>query len=426
MFSLKEESKKTKLILYTIMFIFFIIGTYTVIKYGDNYLLGNFNEWNNDDVKYVRSAWTLLDNGKFTYHNVNDETVFIMPGLPYTMAFFMSIFGKFGGITAFRIFQVVLMSLSFSLIFFIGRFLFNSKVGIISSILSILYLPNLFTPNLLLTEVIFYFLILLLVYTTLVAIKSREIKHYIIGGIVWGIAALFRPTVGAYPIVVLILWIYNNYKFKDILKFTIIVSSVFCLVMSPWWIRNYKEFHRFIPFTLSSGNPMIQGSYINYDTTIDFHPWETTDDVIKQEEYYKDNLVYRFKNYILKKPLTYAKWYLIDKTVILWISPFYWKPVYNIHIVFVGIYHLLLLTLGFIGMYSIHKKSKNNKVDKTARILFWLFIYYSVVHIPYITFNRYSYPMIWIFVISSAFVINNIITQKQERSKQILNTNNLE
>ena len=101
MFSLKEESKKTKLILYTIMFIFFIIGTYTVIKYGDNYLLGNFNEWNNDDVKYVRSAWTLLDNGKFTYHNVNDETVFIMPGLPYTMAFFMSIFGKFGGITAF-------------------------------------------------------------------------------------------------------------------------------------------------------------------------------------------------------------------------------------------------------------------------------------------------------------------------------------
>ncbi|UXZ09062.1 glycosyltransferase family 39 protein [Clostridium perfringens] len=71
---------------------------------------------------------------------------------------------------------------------FIGRFLFNSKVGIISSILSILYLPNLFTPNLLLTEVIFYFLILLLVYTTLVAIKSREIKHYIIGGIVWGIA----------------------------------------------------------------------------------------------------------------------------------------------------------------------------------------------------------------------------------------------
>ena len=190
MFSLKEESKKTKLILYTIMFIFFIIGTYTVIKYGDNYLLGNFNEWNNDDVKYVRSAWTLLDNGKFTYHNVNDETVFIMPGLPYTMAFFMSIFGKFGGITAFRVFQVVLMSLSFSLIFFIGRFLFNSKVGIISSILSILYLPNLFTPNLLLTEVIFYFLILLLVYTTLVAIKSREIKHYIIGGIVWGLSLI--------------------------------------------------------------------------------------------------------------------------------------------------------------------------------------------------------------------------------------------
>ena len=64
-------------------------------------------------------------------------------------------------------------------------------------------------------------------------------------------------------------------------------------------------------------------------------------------------------------------------------------------------------------MYLIHKKSKNNKVDKTARILFWLFVYYSIVHIPYITFNRYSYPMIWIFIISSAFVLNNIISKRK-------------
>ena len=36
-------------------------------------------------------------------------------------------------------------------------------------------------------------------------------------------------------------------------------------MMSPWWIRNYNIFHAFIPFTLATGNPMLQGTYINYD-----------------------------------------------------------------------------------------------------------------------------------------------------------------
>ncbi|MEW8955506.1 glycosyltransferase family 39 protein [Clostridium sp.] len=409
MFSLKNERSWIRNTIFIVISIFFLICLYTVLVHGNEHLLGSFETFNNDDVKYVRSAWTLLDKGIFTYHDVNEPTVFIMPGLPFVMAGFMSIFGKWGGITAFRVFQVVLQSLSLYLIFLIGRRLFNSKVGLISLILSALYIPNMWAPNILLTEVIFHFLILLLVYITIYAVECNKLSYYISGGIVLGITGLFRPTIGAYPIIVLILWIYNKYTFKDMAKLTIIVTTVFALVMSPWIIRNYKVFHKFIPFTLSSGNPLIQGSYIDYNENIDYYPWKSVDDRVEQEKYYKENFQYRFKNYMLKRPFAYAKWYFIDKSIGLWKAAFYWIEIYNIHFKYVEIYHALLLVIGSIGMAKIYLGYKEKKYRSTALILFQLFAYFTIIHIPYVTFSRYSYPLIWIFIIGTSVVLEKAI-----------------
>lgn len=58
---------------------------------------------------------------------------------------------------------------------------------------------------------------------------------------------------------------YKKVRFKEALKYTIIVIAVFSVVMSPWWIRNYVIFHRFIPFTMATGNPMDQGTFIDYN-----------------------------------------------------------------------------------------------------------------------------------------------------------------
>lgn len=418
MFSLKGERPWIRNTIFISISIFFLFCLYTVLVHGNEHLLGSFMEFDNDDVKYVRSAWTLLDKGIFTYHDVNESTVFIMPGLPFVMAGFMSIFGKWGGITAFRVFQVVLQSLSLYLIFLIGRRLFNSKVGVISLILSALYLPNIWTPNILLTEVIFHFLLLLLVYITIYAVECNKLSYYISGGIVLGITGLFRPTIGAYPIIVLILWIYNKYTFKDMVKLTIIVTTVFALVMSPWIIRNYKTFNRFIPFTLSSGNPLIQGSYIDYNEEIDFYPWENVDDRVEQEKYYKENFKYRFKHYMVKRPLAYTKWYLLDKSIELWKYPFYWGQIYSIKFSYIEIYHALLLVIGAMGMAKIYVGYKEKKYKSTALILFQIFAYFTIIHIPYVTFSRYSYPLIWIFIIGTSVVLEKVLDLYYKSKKE--------
>lgn len=411
MFSIREEKKYIKITLFLVCLLFLLISIYCNLKYGDYNLLGTYEAMDNDDVKYIRSAWTILEEGRFTYHDTAENTVFIMPGLPFTLAFFIGIFGRFQGVMAFRVFQSVLQSLSLLLIFFLGRKLFNSKVGLLAVILDALYIPELWSTNVILTEVIFKFLLLLLIYICLYAVDTKRTVYYVIGGMVWGITALFRPTIAAFPVVILGMWIYKKYKFKEILKYTLITTSVFSLVMSPWWIRNYITFNRFIPLTLSSGNPLIQGSYIKYDKNIDFYPWKSVEDRVEQEYYFKENFKYRFKHYMLKKPYTYARWYFVDKSLELWNGPFYWKEILDIPIIKARAYHLLILSLGVAGIITAFRDYRGGYLKYNFLLSFWVIIYFIVLHIPYVTFSRYSYPAMSIMILFCAYVISGLSKQ---------------
>lgn len=417
MFELKNEKKNIKIILAVVCMVFLCLSIFSNLKYGDANLLGSYEKMDNDDLKYIRSAWTLLETKVFSYHDPVEKTAFIMPGLPFTLSFFIGIFGRFEGVMAFRIFQSFLQTLSLLLVFFIGRKLFGSKVGIIAFILDALYIPEIWATNVILTEVIFKFSLLLLLYISIYAVETKEVRYYIAGGIVWGITALFRPTIAAFPAVILVMWIYKKYKFKEIVKYTLITTAVFATVMSPWWIRNYVVFDKFIPLTLSSGTPLVQASYINYDTSIDYYPWKDVDDRIEQEKYFKENVAYRFKHYMLKRPIPYLKWYLIDKSVELWESPFYWNEVFGISSTSAVTYHALILILGVAGMIAAFVDKKHKLLDHKFLFAFVTLMYFEVLHIPYVTFSRYSYPVISVLMLFAAYVIYKIYIKFKRESK---------
>ena len=61
--------KKYRLAKLLIIF-FILLCIITSLYYGDNLLLGSFSEFNNDDIKYLRSAQTLIETGKLTYKDV--------------------------------------------------------------------------------------------------------------------------------------------------------------------------------------------------------------------------------------------------------------------------------------------------------------------------------------------------------------------
>ncbi|WP_291651169.1 glycosyltransferase family 39 protein [Clostridium sp.] len=406
MFSIKKEEKNIKVTLILIEVIFALIALFYILKFGDSTLLGSLEKFDNDDVKYIRSAWNLVENGMLSYENINEPTVYIMPGLTFILSVFVTLFGKFNAIVAFRIFQIFIQCASLYIIFLIGRKLFNSRIGIIACLINSLYIVEFYVTSLILMEVIFKFLLLLLVYLSIYAIERKSAKLYIISGVVWSIACLFRPTIAAFPAVILLAWIIKReYKLKDMIKYASIVLLIFCLIMSPWWIRNYKQFNIFIPFTASSGNPFLQGTFVNYDQSDGFGvPYEKGDNYIESNKNEIKAGIERLKVYGRKDPLKYIYWYTLGKTFYFWREPFYWNGAIGFTVALIQ--HYLILILSIVGIVMCKKKLK---WSFDIIIIIGTIILINFVYLPYFTFERYSYPLISMLTIFLGYTIDNWI-----------------
>lgn len=413
MFSLKEEGKLTKLILGITCSLFFMTCIFSIIKYGNSTLLGSLTDPNNDDVKFIRSAWILVDTGNYVYHTPPTATAFMMPGLSFVLAFFVTIFGKFGGITAFRVFQAMVQTGSLFMLFLIARKLFNSKVGIMAVILSLFSIADYWVTNLILTETLFKFFVLCLVYFSIYALEKQKTKYYVMGGLALGVATLFRPTIATFPIIILFIWLLEKVKFQNMLKYTAIVAVVFCLVLSPWWVRNYSIFHKFIPLTLASGNPTLQGTYINYDQSsaktdgLDYTQFTyPAGSEIANNEVEMEISKYRLTNLVPKHPLAFLEWYTVGKAKLQVRDPFFWSPEFlGVNASMAKKWHKLTLLLSIIGgiMYYMNKKRNKNGTLVIATI-----IYFIAIYLPFFTMGRYFYPAMPLVIVFSAYAVVNL------------------
>ena len=420
---MKNEKGIIKLVLFSSCSLMFIMIIISIFHYGNSTLLGNFYSPNNDDVKYIRSAWTLAQTGNFIFHKPPAPTVFMMPGLPYVLAFFMKLFGQFGGITAIRIVQAILQVFSLLLIFYIARKIFDSKVAIIAVIFDLFYIVEFWVPNLILTETFFKFFVLCLVYFSLYALDEHKTKFYVLGGIFLGLATLFRPTIVMFPILILIMWIIKRVKFRYGFKYTVIVGLAFCIVLSPWWIRNYVIFNRFIPFTLSTGNPMWQGTFINYNQKskitdgLDYSNYDTKNPKLSEIQRNDMEIAlskYRLKNLFPKEPLNFIYWYTIKKGWIQINSPFYWKDIFGVSGNLAKGYHRMLLILGGIGSLLYLKNKKKNIL---GILPIMTVIYFVIVYLPFYTMGRYFYPVMPYIMIFSSYCFSDLCNRISKLTK---------
>lgn len=424
LFSIKNESKKIKLIVFITCLVFLLINIFSIIRYGNSTLLGSLTNPDNDDVKFIRSAWNLVKDGNYSYHNVGRATVFMMPGLTFTLAFFVKIFGNFGGITAMRFFQAIIQTGSIYLVFLIGRKIFNSKVGAAAIIINVLCIADYWVSNLILTESMFKFFVLLLVYFSIYAIEEMSTKYYILGGIAWGIGTLYRPTIATFPIIILIMWLFRKYKFRDMVKYTAIVGLTFCLILSPWWIRNYSIFHKFIPLTLATGNPMLQGTYINYDQST-----KATDGLdYSQFKYPAGNEMdnntaemaisrYRLKNLVPKQPFKFLAWYTVGKAYYQLRWPFIWTEFLGVKYWMIALVHYFILIFALLGII-MYFRDKNRY--KMGTVVFATLVYFIAAYLPFYAFERYFYPGVPFAILFAASAVIKI-NDRYEITKKLKN-----
>lgn len=406
MLSLKNEKRWIKATVICTSILVFFLCALSAFIYGDYFLLGSPDKMDNDDVKYIRSALTFGETGQITYHRPDTPSVYIMPGIVILLSPFVKLLGAETGVTAFRVFQGMLQALCIYLIFLIGRESFNSTTGAVAAVLDALYLPEIFASCLILTEVPFRFFLLLLIYLTIKAFKLKKARYYGLGGAAWASACLFRPTIALYPSVIMVMWLIKRYSLKEMLQYFSIAVTVFCVIMAPWWIRNYIIFKKPILLTVSSGNPFLQGTYIDYDQSRDYTPYlkPLDDDIMNTNQTEMDTGKARLAKYAKEKPLLYLYWYTVGKTLYFWKLPYYWKQVFGIHLVYVGIYHYLILGAGlFSAIFSLREK------EGCGFFLLLVILYFNLVHLPFFTSERYAYPVMSLVIILAAYAADSFI-----------------
>ncbi|MEV5029549.1 glycosyltransferase family 39 protein [Paenibacillus sp. LPE1-1-1.1] len=432
MFKLNHVSRPIRSILFVIIILVFSISTASVLLYGDHFLLGSYEKLNNDDVKYVNSAKILLNKHTIAYNSGEEPSTFIMPGMPVVLAGLMLIFGQGdGAVVAFRVLQVALQAFSIYLIFIVANQLFNSRAAIIASIATALYLPDYFSSGAILSETMFRTLFILLICFSLLALRSQQTKYYLIAAVFVGLACYFKPHTVLFPVVWFFLWLVQRVSWKTIVKHTGIISLTMILLLSPWWVRNYITFDKFIPFTQSAGNPMLLGALIHYGAPskafFDAHPeYEGSSDNLfvgsdaALAETAQKIVIFGFQH----QPLKYLKWYTVDKVFGLYEVPYYWKTVFGVNIWITGIYHVVFMLLGAAGLLIMLIQALRQKKIPYLFLLLAL-AYFTVIYVPFVAFNRYGYPNVFLIFLAAGFFIDWAVARYQSRRVKASATVNL-
>ncbi len=366
-----------------------------------------------DDINYYMSAVYFLKRGILTYRTFNEATVFIMPLYPLFLSGVLKIFGiGVWGLQAVRIVQTGLSALSIIFVYLTANKLFNKKAALISAAIFSFYPPNLVTPGYILTECIFTFILLALIYFSFKFADNLSISKVFILSLIWVLAVFCRPTVLFYPCFYLLYLFINKYRsLAECIKFAVTMALIFILIALPWWVRNYNEYQTFIPLTVSSGNPLLQGTYINYIQTTEnktnYEVGKTTleTDNIERNAAYK-RIREGFKNHFLK----YLCWYTLGKTFYFWALPFYWIDVMGISYWLAVVYHIFIL---ISAACAIFKGIKERLFMKCSLIVF-IALYFNFVYCVYMSFDRYAYPIIGVICIycGVAFVGSKNIKNK--------------
>ena len=172
-----------------------------------------------------------------------------VPGYAIMLAASWKIFGQERYIYL-QILQIILDSLMVFFIFWIGKKLIHPSAGLIAAFLFAFFIPEARSAAAPLRDVwpVFTTVLVLAILVKTQYLKSfkKRLLWYAITGAILGIGILIHPII-QYLNIFLALALLTYQKKKEALIFFGITTIMIYLILSPWILRNYQLFHKFIP-----------------------------------------------------------------------------------------------------------------------------------------------------------------------------------
>jgi len=231
-------------------------------------------------------AYSIASGKGFSspFQRDSGPTAWIAPVYPYLLA---GIFKLFGIYTLRSFFAALSLNILFSAAACVPIFYASKRIAGLGAASGAAWLWALF-PNAIVIPFEWIWdtclsalLVAVLLWATLELAESRRVRSWCFYGIVWGFALLTNPAV-ALPFPVLLGWAayrYRNHgRTRSWLVGPAVATSIAILCCVPWTIRNYVQFHRFIPLRSNFAFELYVGNNENYDDENRFRPAEITQD----------------------------------------------------------------------------------------------------------------------------------------------------
>ena len=344
-----------------------------------------------------RVAYSIVQGRGFGNPLFEDSgpTAWQPPVYPYLIAGVFILFGTYSTASALVLLsmQALISALTCLPVFSIARRCFGDRVAVWSAWAWALFPTAIYFqaeriwPTWLAT-----LLLTILFAMTLDFERTSNLSRSTIYGLIWGLTALADPVVLTVLPAMYGWMAFGLHRQKKRWLAPLTVASLALVVsVSPWFIRNYEVFHRFIPFRDSAGLELYIGnngdtSYwssasINSALTKKIGPWHNDEDwqqFRKSEIAYMDSCQQNAITFIR----THPRWFAIvtvRRFVYIWthfwsFSPYYLsqEPDDPINIAFSSLFTFLTL----IGLRRAFRENKSAAVLFALVLLFFPVVYY--------------------------------------------------
>jgi hypothetical protein len=376
---------------------------------------------------YDQLADNLVSGHGYRFYPDTAPTMMREPGYPFLLAGLIVLFGK-----SLVVVRAANLALALGTAYAIFRIaVIVSPRGANTSQWILLGAPLLFLfhPGVLIAEtrggveILFGFLLALLVLTICQAIQTDRTRDFIVAGGVLGVTVLVRSTPMLFPALLLMYLLWTDRGKGRVLthcRNIAIMIAVMIVVLSPWVVRNYRLTGRFVPTASVLGVSAQAGQYIGEREfggksflildreasrerdRVAFslgYPFEDGQQGYYQT-FYKSMDELRFSDFLFKRvvseyrasPLLFVR--CVGQNVLnFWFAGKTWTTtVLNM------IVQIPYIAFAIVGSFGLLKGSQ----ARTGGLLVLLIAYVIAVHIPILAQARYSIPLIPIVAILAA------------------------
>jgi 4-amino-4-deoxy-L-arabinose transferase-like glycosyltransferase len=223
-----------------------------------------------DEQEYNLLATNLIQRGEYVYLP-GTATSLRPPLYPAAVAGLYWLFGL-NNFQAVRLFQLVLSLLNVILLYRLGSEVFSRQTGLWLAGLYCFYPSMLGFNNLLLTEVLFTFLLCAACFSLVRFLNRERTSYLLLAGALFGLAALTRSVLWLFPIILCgFLLLALRTEINRRLVGAVFFLLAFSLIVAPWSIRNTRLEKTFITIDTMGGRNFMMG---NYEYTPLYRAWD--------------------------------------------------------------------------------------------------------------------------------------------------------